>query len=192
MTEEEAINALRAGNHAGMDTLVALNQVRALRLAYEITGDRLAAEDCVADAFLKVHEGITKFQPDRPFAPWFFRIVVNNALTVARRAQRHNKVINLLAQHRQRVETPEDVAEQNEKRRRIIAAVRALPLKERTVLVLRLLLDMDERSVAETLSMPLGTVKTRLHRARLLLRRQLAELSEGPYPELEATNDRRG
>jgi RNA polymerase sigma-70 factor, ECF subfamily len=77
--EREAVAALQRGDVAGLGTLVRLHQVRALRTAYAITGDQTSAEDAVADAFVLVYEHIAQFDPARPFAPWFYRIVANRA-----------------------------------------------------------------------------------------------------------------
>src|SRR5947209_14598205 len=89
MTEQdEAIRQLKQGDTAGLATLVRLHELKALRTVYGILGDRLAAEDVVADAFLAVISGIAGFDPARPFEAWFYRLVVNRAIDQRRRARR--------------------------------------------------------------------------------------------------------
>jgi RNA polymerase sigma-70 factor (ECF subfamily) len=175
VTEAEAIESLQRGSPDGMEFLLAEHEVAARRLAYAITGNRATADDVVAEAFLSAYRHIGRFQAGRPFAPWLLKIVANEALQVARRSKRADRLNALLG--RQRTETPDpvEVAETNAVRRRVAAAVRALEPNERAAVTLRYLLDMDERTVAETLGWPLGTVKTRLHRARGHLRDQLGE-----------------
>src|SRR5690349_5520933 len=145
---------------------MAEHEVRALRVAYTITGNRASAEDAVAEAFLRAYRGIGRFEPGRPFGPWFLKIVANEALQITRRAGRAARLHALLGRQHDRSPDPLELVETNEVRRRVIAAVRELAPNERAAVTLRYLLDLDEKTVAETLGWPLDTVKTRLHRAR--------------------------
>src|SRR5260370_38292366 len=79
-----AIAALQTGDIRGLAALVNLHQLKALRVAYGILGSRSAAEDAVADAFIKVFEKIHTFDGSRPFEPWLNRLVVNTASDNAR------------------------------------------------------------------------------------------------------------
>jgi RNA polymerase sigma-70 factor (ECF subfamily) len=175
VTEEQAVEDLRLGREAGLEFLMAEHEVRALRVAYAITGNRASAEDVVAEAFLKAYRNIGRFEAGRPFGPWFLRIVTNEALQVIRRSRRAERVYALLGRQSDRTPDPLEQVETNEVRRRVLGAVRELAPNERAAVTLRYLLDMDERSVAETLGWPVGTVKTRLHRARAQLRDRLGE-----------------
>jgi DNA-directed RNA polymerase specialized sigma24 family protein len=73
-TEAEAIAALQSGDSQGLETLVRLHQLRAMRIAFGVTWQREAAEDAVAEAFVKVYQRIGQLDPVRPFSPWFTRI----------------------------------------------------------------------------------------------------------------------
>jgi RNA polymerase sigma-70 factor (ECF subfamily) len=176
-TEQCAINALRNGDIKGLETLVRLYQLRAIRAAYGITGDRHAAEDVVADAFLAVYDRISTFDLQRPFAPWFYRIVVNGALKAVRGNRRTETTpgdyATWLYTQPDSGPGPEASAEYNELRILLLDAIYELPPNQRAALVLRFYLDMDEASIAETLSCPLGTVKWRLHAAKQKLRESL-------------------
>jgi RNA polymerase sigma-70 factor (ECF subfamily) len=173
VTEAEAVEAVRGGSPAGLEFLMAEYEVRALRLAYTITGDRAGADEVVAEAFLKAYRNIDRFDPDRRFGPWFLKIVTNEALQYIRKARRTERLHALLGRQERRSPDPVEVAEANEVRRQVAAAIRELPGHERAAITLRYLLDMDEKAVAETLGLPLGTLKTRLHRARVRLRERL-------------------
>jgi len=173
VTEAEAVEAVRDGSAAGLEFLMAEYEVRALRLAYTITGDRASADEVVAEAFLKAYRNIDRFDADRRFGPWFLKIVTNEALQLTRKAKRAERLRALLGRQERRQPDPVELAETNEVRRQVIAAVRDLPADQRAAITLRYLLDMDEKSVAETLGLPLGTLKTRLHRARARLRERL-------------------
>lgn len=179
MTDKEALDALRRGDERGMGYLMATHQPAGLRLAYQVTRSREAAEDVVADAFVAVLQNVGSLDAERPFRPWFLRIVANRAITVARRSARLQRIAHLL-HHRDWLPGPEEAAERNDEQREVMQALKRLPPEERAALSLRYLLDLDERSIAEVLGCPLGTVKTRLHRGRNRLRRQLGAQDAAP------------
>lgn len=178
MTDKEAVEALQRGDPTGMDALVRAHQQRALRIAYQITRNSGSAEDVVADAFLTVYQGIKRQDPSRPFEAWFLRVVINRAISVARRESRFDRIARVL---RPQVlsEAPDEIAERNDEYQAVIAAIARLPAKERAVLVLRHLMDLDERSIAGVLDWPFGSVKTRLRRARQRIRNQLLHTASG-------------
>jgi RNA polymerase sigma-70 factor (ECF subfamily) len=172
--EQDAIAALKRGDAHGLDALARLHQLRAVRTAYLILGDRPAAEDVVADAFVTAFNRAHQFDPRRPFGPWFYRIVVNGALMWLRWAKRHAS-LDEADDWPDHSPQPDDLASEVETRDAILAAMHALSPEQRAVVVLRFYLDMDERDVAHTLRMPLGTVKWRMHAAKRALRRALSE-----------------
>lgn len=177
--EHEAIVALRGRDIAGLEAIVQLHQVRALRTAFMLTRDRQMAEDIVADAFLTVYDRIGQYDPRRPFEPWFYRIVVTKALMVLRRTghqRRHTDSEDMLAGQVDPTPGPEASVVLRETRLLVQDIVRALPPPQRAAIVLRYYLDMDERAIAQTLGCPRGTVKWRLHAARARLRQGLAHL----------------
>ena len=189
-TEREAIAALKGGDIGGLEALVGLYQLRAVRAAYAITGDRHVAEDVVADAFLLLYERIDQFDDRRPFAPWFYRIVVNGALKAVRGARRRPPAAEEedAGWPEEQVDSspgPEEQVAQRELRLLLLGAIDALPPRQRAALVLRYYLDMDEAAIAQTLGCPLGTVKWRLHAAKKQLRQSLIPKSGPGTPEYE-------
>ncbi len=191
MTDQEraAITALRRGDSGGLEPLFDLYQLRAVRTAFLITGDLPTAEDVVADAFLTVYDRIGQFDDRRPFAPWFYRIVVNGALAIRRqdrrRAPRRGEDAYALDRQIDAAPGPEEEATRRELRQNLVAAIGALPPAQRAALVLHHYLEMDEASIAQALACPRGTVKWRLYAARRRLRRLLAE-GAAPAPSLGA------
>ena len=92
MEEREAIERLKRGDIGGLEALVKRHQVEAIRAAYLIVRDRALAEDIVQGAFLRAYERIGRFDADRPFGPWFMKVVANDALKAARkREQRYGR-----------------------------------------------------------------------------------------------------
>jgi RNA polymerase sigma-70 factor (ECF subfamily) len=178
MTEAEAIAVLRQGNIAGLAFLVRRYQVRAVRAAYLITRDLALAQEVVQDTFLRVYERIHQFDPQRPFAPWFFRIVTNDAIKAAKRGRR---TVSLERPEEGGTASLEDVLPDKrpapaeevasaQLREQVWEALGQLNPKQRAAVVLRYYLDMGEAEMAVKLSIAPGTVKWHLHTARERLR----------------------
>jgi len=164
--QAEGIAALQRGDIRGLAALVRLHQLKALRTAYGILGSRSAAEDAVADAFIKVFDKIHTFDGSRPFEPWLYRLVVNTAIDHSRIARRESAFAEA---------SDEVMTVDFDLRLEVTAAIRALSAQERAVVVLRYYLDFDEKAIPEILQTPIGTTKSRLHRARERLRHELSE-----------------
>src|SRR6185437_6557260 len=138
--EQAAITALQHGDIGGLETLVRRHQLRALRAAYAITGDHMAAEDVVADAFLAAYERIAQFESGRLFAPWFFRIVANRAVDVLRKARPTTTgaaAESFLTDLASPAPGPEGEALRQETHDRVVRAIGELPPAQRAVLVRR-------------------------------------------------------
>lgn len=184
MDERQALARLRRGDIGGLETLVQLYGVKAVRTAYLITRDRAAAEDIVQVAFLRVHERIHQYHPERPFEPWFLRVVINDAVKAASRGQRQISIDANLAESDLTLAdilidpTPEpaDEFERQEIRAAVWDAMGQLTPKQRAVAVLRYYLGYGEAEMAEYLTLPAGTVKWRLHAARERLQQLLTPL----------------
>ncbi len=169
MTEREAIARLKGGDIGGLETLVKIYQVKAVRAAYLITRDWPAAEDIVQMAFLQVYERIQQFDSDRPFGPWFLRSVVNRAITTASRSSR---LVALDESDRSDVDvlTAADLADTVAMREIIQSALEKLSPEQRAAIVLHYYLGLSEDEMAHEMICPRGTVKWRLHAARKRLR----------------------
>jgi RNA polymerase sigma-70 factor (ECF subfamily) len=181
--ETQAVRRLKAGGIDGLECLVRLHQARALRVALAITRDLSEAEDIVAQAFLTAYERIGGFHDDRPFAPWFMRVVVNSALKSARRSAVLRRVRPGLVGPAGGLD-PARTAEERELHAAVLEAVAGLSAKLRATVALRYLLDMDVSEVAAVMNCPEGTAKRRLHDARRQLRgllvRRFPELADSP------------
>jgi RNA polymerase sigma-70 factor, ECF subfamily len=177
MEEYKAITGLKRGDISGLEVLVHRYQVRAVRAAYLVVRDRALAEDIVQAAFVRAYERIDQFDAKRPFGPWFLRIVVNDAVKIARRRERtvsleaaregESALANLLADHRP---GPASLVESQATREAIWDALGQLPPPQRAAIVLRYYLGLSEAEMAASMACPPGTVKWRLHAARKRLR----------------------
>ena len=186
MEDQDAISRLKEGDLNGLESLVVRYQAKAVHAAYLIVVDHWLAEDIVQSAFIKAAERIHQFKDGRPFGPWFFRMVVNDAL---KHANKQKRFLSLEAQPdeptRQLAQwliSPEPQPEQQmalkENRRIILDAIQSLPPGQRAVIVKRYFLDMSEKELASETGRPLSTVKWWLRDARKRLR-SLIKMPQG-------------
>lgn len=182
MDEVQAITQLKKRDINGLETLVRLHYVHAVRTAYLITRDRPLAEDVVQTAFIRSYERINQFDLTRPFINWFLRIVVNAAIKAATRQNGSRETplnyetspeISLVEDSNS---ATEDWFENLELRQEIWQALAQLSPTQRAVFVLRYYLDLSEAETADRLDCAVGTVKAHLHTARKRLRALLSDL----------------
>jgi RNA polymerase sigma-70 factor (ECF subfamily) len=183
MTEQEAIAALQRGDIQGLAELAARYQVKAIRAAYLIMGDESAAQEVVQNAFLRVYDRIDQYDDKRPFSPWFFRIVTNDAIKAAKRSRRevslelpvgngHSPLSDLLSAD---FPGPDEQVTAVLLREKVWAALEQLSPQQRAAIVMRYYLDMGETEMAERLHIAAGTVKWHLHQARHRLQALLSD-----------------
>jgi RNA polymerase sigma-70 factor, ECF subfamily len=180
------VDLLRFGAPGATEQLIATYGERAYRLAIRVTGNAPDAEEVVQDALWAVVQKIDSFRGDAAFGSWFYRVVANAAYQKIRGRQRRGRELALgevlplfdekgrhmapMADWSPHVDNPEIRAEL---RMALTAAIDELPAAYRTVLVLRDVEGRSSREVANTLGLSIPLVKTRLHRARLFLRKRL-------------------
>jgi len=178
MEDQVAISRLKQGDLSALEALVKRYQVQAVQAAYAIVYDRALAEDLAQTAFLKVVERAHQFDEERPFAPWFFRIVVNDSIKAARKQK---TLISLDKESdKQNAQLarwlidpgskPERVLEQKEIHQRILRAIQSLSPEHRAVVVMRYFLEMSEADIVTDMDRPLSTIKWWLREARHRLR----------------------
>ena len=183
MDELGAIQRLKSGDIGGLELLVSLYQVRAVRTAFLITRDVAQAEDAVQQAFLQTYRSIRHFDPERSFAAWFMRSVVNAALKIAQKSagwapgssDPDDSWWEGLATQDEPVEQQVESAEFQ---RQLWESMQTLSPRQRAAIVQRYFLDMSEKEIATELEAAPGTVKWLLHAARKNLRAMLSERSE--------------
>lgn len=184
MKEYEAIARLKRGDIGGLEALVKIHQLKAVRTAYLIVRDPDLAEDVAEDAFLRAYERIGQFDIGRPFGPWFLHIVVNIAKRTAARRERlisldvagTDEEIPLDDMLASIAPDPEELAEQAELRSAVWSSLGKLAPAQRAAVVQRYYLDLSEEEIAANSDSPLGTIKWRLHIARERLRDWLRPL----------------
>jgi len=178
MDEHIAIARLKQGDPHGLDFLVQRYQVQAVYTAHLIVCDRALAEDVAQTAFVRAVEKIHQYDEQRPFAPWFFRIVVNTALKTAKRQRRtlsletepENDASALARWLIDPQPGPEGQLEHKETQHSLLHALAQLNPEQRAVIVMRYYLELSEAEMSEKLTRPLSTIKWWLRAARARLR----------------------
>ena len=131
----------------------------------------------VQEAFVKAFRHLSRFRAGTPFGPWLLRIVANETRNLTRSRRRREALalrLGTAGPGGTAAGGPVDEVLAAERRARLVAAVGALPGRERQVLVCRYFLDLSEAQTAQVLAGPLGSVKSRTARARTRLRGLLA------------------
>ena len=185
MDEAQAIQAAKRGDLAAFNRLVMAYQNTAYNVAYRILGDADAADDACQEAFLSAFKGIQNFRGGS-FKSWILRIVTNAcydqlrykgrrpANSLEEVAEQPDYSAKLVNGH----ERPEEYALRQELSHVIQEAITNLPPEQRTVVVLSDIQGFAYQEIAEITGVSLGTVKSRLSRARMKLRDHLLENQE--------------
>ncbi|GMV37226.1 MAG: RNA polymerase sigma24 factor [Fimbriimonadales bacterium] len=188
--EHEAELILRAqrGERSAFDGLVALYQNRTYQFALRLCGNPDDAADLVADTFVRAFRAIRSFRSDAALSTWLFKILSNVYLDMSRR-ERHRRHVSLEAAldlgdsevHRQVADEgsdPQELAELSEQSRALLKAIRELPHDQRLMVLMYHTEGKSYEEIAEAVGHPIGTVKSRLHRARMNLRKILSGQAE--------------
>jgi RNA polymerase sigma-70 factor (ECF subfamily) len=171
--------------HQAFEALMRQHNGRLFRVARAILNDDSDAEDALQDAYLDAYRHIGEFRGEAQLSTWLTRIVVNQALMRLRRRKRDGIVVPFHAEPHvdghpedevrdDKTESPSAATLRGEIRRIIERRIDELPVDFRTVFVMREVEDMSVEETAACLSIPAATVRTRLFRARALLRESLA------------------
>lgn len=205
-SDTDAIRRCQQGEMDGLEPLMSRYQVAAARLAYLLIGDRSLADDIMQDSFLVAYRHIKRFDPNRPFAPWFFQIVTNVARQRRRDALRRREVSldaldtadptalssEIFTAPRGAQDAPARQAdpvlqaERAEERSAVLDALGSLTQKQREAVVLRYYLGYSDREMAAILGCRAGAARVRLHGGLVALARAIQHsypwLVAGPAP----------
>jgi RNA polymerase sigma-70 factor (ECF subfamily) len=173
--DPDFVARLRRGDREAFEALVRAHQHRLFGVALRMLGNAAEAEDVAQEAFLRAHGALRDFRGDARLATWLYAIVSRLCLTRLasgeRRAGRQGEEGLLRLHHPGR--GPDRAAEQSELESALHRAIAELPEERRMVVVLRDMEGLSYEDIAEALGLELGTVRSRLHRARMDLKDKL-------------------
>jgi RNA polymerase sigma-70 factor, ECF subfamily len=179
------VERVKAGDHAAFTELVKRYEGKVYQLALRLTGNGMDAGDVIQDVFLSVYQKIHTFRGAAAFSSWLYRITANASfakLNQRRRAAAVSLDDVLPAVEEQSSDLysewslkPDAVLFNKETREALERAINELPEEFRTVVVLRDVQNLSNQEVADILNLSIPAIKSRLHRARLVLRKKLGE-----------------
>jgi len=186
LPEPELAERIAGGDGVAFEALMRRFNSRLFRVARAILRDDADAEDALQDAYIEAYRHMGDFRGASALGTWLTRIVTNSAL-MRLRSQRRHRVVVPIGEHRgpagdspevdvadDKTESPPNAALRAELRRVLERRIDSLPLAFRTVFVLREVQELSVQETAESLAIPAATVRSRLFRARALLREALA------------------
>jgi RNA polymerase sigma-70 factor (ECF subfamily) len=173
LADDVVVSHVLAGDRDAFEVIMRRHNQRLFRAARAVLRDDAEAEDVVQDAWVRAYAHLGRFAGRSSLATWLTRIAVHEALARRRRRGRHVPLADHAATLIAATRSPEDAAGARQVATALEAAIDALPLPYRVAFVLRDVQGLDTGETAACLDVPEATVKTRLHRARSLLRRRL-------------------
>ena len=178
------VDRLQIGSDEAFETLISLYQAPIYNVAYRILGDASEASDAVQETFMKIFKGIKTFRGESGLKTWIYRIAISESLNRQRwwKRWRHHAPVSVddtspngarLVEVRDSRPTPETACAQMEIEREVQRALNGLTFEHRVAVVLRDIEGLSYEEIAETLGLSLGTVKSRLWRARSEMKAKL-------------------
>ncbi len=191
LTDQDVVLSARSGHEAAYRELIRRYERPVFALLFRMVRDRELAEDLAQETFVKALNAIDSYRPEFKFSSWIFKIANNAAIDHLRRreldtlsldgsphAETPEAMQATALQIGARQESPLDTVEAKELGSAIEAAIGSLRPEYRSCILLRHVEGRAYEEIAEILNLPLGTVKTYIHRARNELRQSLAHLKE--------------
>jgi RNA polymerase sigma-70 factor, ECF subfamily len=177
ISDAECVRRLLQGEADAFEVLVRRHQKAIFNLVYRMLGDYDEAAEVSQETFLSAYRSIGQFRGDANFSTWLYRIAINHASTRRRslaRWQQRTVPLETTEPVNEREPDPADTVEQREIQKLVQKALNGLEASDAMIIVLKDLQDVPYEEVARVLDVPVGTVKSRLHRARKALRSRLA------------------
>ena len=179
LTDSELLERVRGGDEAAFDEIVERYERRVFAIAVRICRHHEDARDVTQDVFITAMRSLRSFRGDAKISTWLHRVTVNASLDlVRRRRRREGPELEELCDRPDAGPGPEVAAIESVRAREVHLALGRIPAEQRAVIALHDLQGLDYSEVAAVLEVPLGTVKSRIHRARLALAHELGHLKE--------------
>lgn len=179
---KKRIKQVLKGDQNAFGDVIEIYKDKVFQICYRMLGNRHEAEDISQEAFIRAYVNINRFNIDLKFSTWLYRIATNLCIDRIRKKKPDYYLdaevpgtdgLNMYSQISSNTRLPEDDVESLELQALIQREISKLPEKYRAVIVLKYIEELSLNEISEILELPLGTVKTRIHRGREALRKQL-------------------
>lgn len=190
--ERRLVRRLKRGDEQAFSAIVRKYQQRVFNLVFRMLGNREEAEDVAQDVFVTVFQSAASFRGDSKFSTWLYRVTVNHCKNrlkyLGRRGRHMGRPLDEIAEHElargsgeaqpryhASIPRPDDMAAGHQLERLIQAEIARLEEDHRILIVLRDIQGLSYQEINEVTGLNIGTIKSRLHRARLALKEALAK-----------------
>ena len=168
-TESEIIASVISGDKEAYRHVVEKYKQRAYYIALGFVRDPDTAMDISQMAFIKAYKNLKRFDLERPFFPWFYRILRNLSLDHIKRARRINEI------PLEDVQILSDEREDRDMKEALLKAIDELPVEQQEIILLRYFEGLSYKEIAETVGKPIGTVMSSLHYSKRKLKNTLGK-----------------
>jgi len=179
ISNSELVKKSQLGDRSAFEQLVLRHQELVFSLAYKLTGNREMANDVAQEAFIRSWKAIEKFRGDSTFSTWIYRITVNTAWTLRKKAKKHT-TLNIDDTYEPIVidekKDPEMVAINSDLSSVLSKALNNLPVEQRIIVELKNIEGRSHKEIADYLDISVTAAKVRLHRAHQKLRQILEDV----------------
>jgi len=180
-SNSELVRLSQLGDQTAFEQLVVRHQDLVFSLAFKLTGNKEMANDVAQEAFIRAWKAIDKFRGDSTFGTWIYRITVNSAWTLRKKAKKHN-TLNIDETYEPVIidekRDPELVAINSDLSSTLINALDKIPLDQRIIVELKNIEGRSHKEIADILGISVTAAKVRLHRAHQRLRNILEEVEK--------------
>lgn len=185
-SDKKLVKRVQKGDKGAFDLLVLKYQHKIVNLVMRYVRDPELALDITQEAFIKAYRALPRFRGDSAFYTWMYRIAVNTAKNHLAAQRRRPMDVELDLQDPEQydlhaklkeTDTPEGVTLRNELKETVERAIAALPEDLRTAIILRELEGMSYEEIAQTMECPVGTVRSRIFRARDAIAKKVGPLT---------------
>ncbi|MGD6834428.1 RNA polymerase sigma factor SigW [Sutcliffiella halmapala] len=179
---KKRIKQIKKGDQDAFGEIVEIFKDKIFQLVYRMTGNAHEAEDVAQEAFIRAYININSYDTNRKFSTWLYRIATNLTIDRIRKKKPDYYLdaevagtdgLTMYSQVAADIALPEEEVESMELQGEIQKQILKLPDKYRSVIVLKYIDELSLIEISEILEIPVGTVKTRIHRGREALRQQL-------------------
>ncbi|WP_096202068.1 RNA polymerase sigma factor SigW [Bacillus sp. FJAT-45350] len=179
------IKEVKSGDTEAFGELVEMYKDKVYQLSYRMLGNMHEAQDVAQEAFLRAYTNIDRYDTNRKFSTWLFRIATNLAIDRLRKRKpdfhledpiKGTEGMTVQSQIASTEELPDDQVVKVEMQEWIQDEINHLPPKYRSAIILKYIEDLSLKEISEILDLPVSTVKTRIHRGRETLRKRMGNV----------------